>query len=221
MRIRMPDGGGAGTGFLFDRDGRLIGSILPSSPGADPRLACGVAFNADHIAATASGTGGQGLGEPQQRPLEQFARTPTGLLAQALLLTRDDQIDQALRLLDEVERLAGLSVSLLMERGALRFRIGKIDGAIEEFSRAARLDPGRHLAHYDLGIALGAAGRYEGAVEAFTRAQEIDPRHVMTRYQLALALQAANRPEMAREQCNLLSRLDATLASSLKSILGD
>src|SRR5213593_559320 len=57
MRIRMPDGGGAGTGFLFDRDGRLIGSILPSSPGADPRLACAVAFNANHLAATASGTG--------------------------------------------------------------------------------------------------------------------------------------------------------------------
>ncbi len=221
MRIRLPDAGGAGTGFLFDREGSLIGSILPSSPGADPRLACAVAIDADRIGTAASDTAGRDPGELPLRPLDEFARTPAGRLAQALLLSRDDQMGEALRLLDEVESLSGSSAGYLMERGVLRFKLGKIDAAIEDFSRAARLDAGRRLAHYDLGIALGVAGRYEGAIEAFSRALEIDPGHALSRYHLALALQAVHRPEKAREECDRLGRLDATLAGDLKSLLGD
>jgi tetratricopeptide repeat protein len=221
LRIRMPDAGGAGAGFLFDRGHELIGSILPSFAGADTRLACAIAISSDRAAAAASESTGETLDSLRQRTPEEFAQTSTGLFSQALLLTRDDQTVQALRLLDEVERLAGESGSLLMERGALRFKAGRLDGAIEDFARAARIDAGRHLAHYNLGLALGAAGRYEAAIEAFELARDIDPRHALTRYQLALALEAAHRPELARQECDHLGGLDATLAGDLKSILSD
>ncbi len=218
LRIRIPDGGGAASGFLLDRHHHLIGSILPPPTGGDRLFACAVPIDRREFDLAASGPG-RPLSDALAHPADDVSRTPAGLWAQALLLTRDDQADQALRLLDEVSRLAGESDALLLERGVRRFRIGRNDAAIEDFARAARLNPRLHLAQFNLGVALGAAGRYAQAIEAFRRAVEIDPRHPQTRYQLALALMAAHQPERAREECGRLERLDAALASDLRAAL--
>jgi len=215
LRVRIPDGGGAGSGFLFDRRHRLLGSILPPPPGGDRQFACAVPIDRRALDAAASGPG-----LPVSDALARLPdpdRGAVALWAQALLLTRDDQADRAISLLDDVARLGGESAVLLMERGARSFGIGRTDRAIADFERAARLNPDLHLARFDLGVAYGAAGRYDEAIDAFTRALEIAPLHAQTHYQLALALLAARRPDRARLECDRLERIDPAMARELRA----
>jgi len=219
MRIRIPDGGGASAGFLLDRRHRLVGSILPPPAGADRLFACALPIDRGAIDAAADRPG-RSLTEALAQPsLHGFATTPAGLIAQALVLTRDDQTDLALRLLDDAARLGGESDVLFVERGARRFRIGRTDAAIEDFARAAALSPRLHVAQFNLGVALGASGRFAEAAEAFERALRLDPGHAQTRYQLALALYADQRPERAREECARLEQIDAQLGGELRALL--
>jgi hypothetical protein len=219
LKIRIPDGGGAASGFLLDRQHHLIGSILPPPPGGDRQFACAVPIDRRELDQAASGTGLPVSDALAQPPTDEFSRTPAGLWSQALLLTRDDQADQALRLLDGVARLTGESDLLLMESGIRRFRIGRTDSAIEDFERAAQLNPRLHVARFNLGVALGSAGRYAEAIDAFTRALEIEPDHAQTHYQLGLALLAEQRSDLARGECDSLDRIDPTLARDLRAVL--
>ncbi|MEK7282372.1 MAG: tetratricopeptide repeat protein [Acidobacteriota bacterium] len=221
LRIRIPDGGGAGSGFLLDSRRRLVGSILPPPPGADRLFACAVPIDRGEIDAAAARPGRPLLAAPPAAPppAGDFTRTPAGLLAQALLLTRDDQADRALRLLDEAGRLSGESDVLLMERGTWRFRIGRTETAIQDFARAAALNPRLLLAHFNMGVALGTTGRYAEAADALTRALSIDPYNAPAHYHLALALAAAQRPDQARREYERLWLLDAGLARDLGALL--
>lgn len=221
LRIRIPDGGGAGSGFLLDSRRRLIGSILPPPPGADRLFACAVPIDRGEIDAAAARPGRPLLAASPAAPppAEDFTRTPAGLLAQALLLTRDDQADRALRLLDEAARLSGESDVLLMERGTWHFRIGRTEAAIQDFARAAALNPRLLLAHFNMGVALGTMGRYADAADALTRALSIDPYNAPAHYHLALALAAAQRLDQARREYERLRLLDAGLARDLGALL--
>lgn len=220
LRVRIPDGGGAGSGFLLDSRRRLVGSILPSPAGADRLLACAVPIDGAAIDAAAARPG-RPLREMASatRPPDQSARTPAALLAQALLLTRDDQGDRALALLDEAVGLAGESDVLLMERGAWRYRIGRTEAAILDFARAAALNPRLLPAYLNLGVALGTTGRYPEAADALKRALSIDPYNAPAHYQLALALAAAKHRDQARGEYERLRLLDAALASDLGTLL--
>ena len=218
--VHIPDGGGAGSGFLLDSRRRLVGSILPPPSGADRLLACAVPIDGAAIDAAAARPG-RPLREiaSAPRPLEPSARTPAALLAQALLLTRDDQGDRALALLDEAVGLAGESDVLLMERGAWRYRIGRTEAAILDFARAAALNPHLLPAYLNLGVALGTTGRYPEAADALKRALSIDPYNAPAHYQLALALAAAKHRDQARGEYERLRLLDAAMASDLGALL--
>jgi hypothetical protein len=220
LMIRIPDGGVGRAGFLFDDRHRLFGALLPSAPHSDPALACAVAMT----------DGSPGIVPPDRTTLpfqealaetaDPFHSTPTGLLSRALLLTRHDQIDRAIGLLDEVAGVIGEFEDLLIERGVRQFTAGRTARAIEDFTRATRLNPGHYLAHYNLGIALGTSGRYLQAADALERALLIDPDHPRALYHLALAHQAARRPERALRDYELLMVQDAGLADELRQILG-
>jgi tetratricopeptide (TPR) repeat protein len=220
LRVRIPDGGGAGSGFLLDSRRRLVGSILPPPSGADRLLACAAPIDRAAIDAAALRSG-RALLEASSVPRtpDAPARTLAAVLAQALLLTRDDQADRALALLDEAVRLAGESDLLLMERGAWRFRIGRTEAAILDFARAAALNPRLLTAHLNLGVALGTTGRYPEAADALKRALLIDPYNAPAHYQLALALAAAQRRDQARSEYERLRLLDAAMARDLGALL--
>jgi hypothetical protein len=220
LRLRIQDGGGAGSGFLLDSRRRLVGSVLPPPSGADRLFACAVLIDRPALDAAATRPGRPLLEAPpttqnQDRP----APTPAGLLAQALLLTRDDQADRVLGLLDEAVRLSGDSDVLLMERGGWRFRMGRTDAAILDFARAAALNPRLFLAHLNLGVALGTTGRYPEAADALKRALSIDPYNAPAHYQLAVALAAAKHRDQARGEYERLRLLDAALAHDLGVLL--
>lgn len=219
MLARITDGGGAESGILLNQRGRLVGTILPPQVGSDPSLALAVPVGSEEVA---EASGRPGL--PPRAALGQvegqaFPRTPVGLFARAILLTRPDQADEALALVDRVAGLAGEFAGLVMERGVLRYRMGRNDAAIADFAAIARADPSNHLAYYNLGVALGTAGRYREASEALARAASLEPGHARTRYQLILALRASDQMEQARQEYELLARIDRGLADELRSIL--
>lgn len=220
LRLRIPDGGGAGSGFLLDSRRRLVGSIFPPPSGADRLLACAVPIDRAAIDAAAARPGRLVRDVPSTpRAPAQAASTPAALLAEALLLTRDDQADRALALLDETVGLAGESDVLLMERGARRYRIGRTEAAILDFARAAALNPRLLTAYLNLGVALGTTGRYPEAADALKRALSIDPYNAPAHYQLALALAAARHRDQARGEYERLRLLDAALARDLGALL--
>jgi len=211
---RLMDPGGAESGLLFDAAGDLAAVILPPPADGDPDRIAAVryAIGVDTPAGTAvplrdALSGAAAAGAP-----------PVRLFAQAILIDRDDQADRALRLLEQTARMAGEFDDLVLERGLRRFRLGRTEMAIEDFSRLASRAPGLHAAHYNLGVALGAAGRYADAIEAFRAAASIDPAHPGTRFQLALAQAALGHPG-AREQYEALRGLDDRMATELKAIL--
>ena len=220
FRVRIPDGGGAGSGFLLDSRRRLVASILPAPSGADRLLACALPIDRAAIDAAAASAGRPLLeASTTPRTAGQAARTPASVLAQALLLTRDDQADRALALLDEVVGLVGESDVLLMERGAWRFRIGRTEAAILDFARAAALNPRLLTAHLNLGVALGTTGRYPEAADALKKALSIDPYNAPAHYQLALALAAARHRDQAKSEYERLRLLDAAMARDLGALL--
>lgn len=219
MLIRIIDGGGAAAGALLDLRQRLIGWIVAPPPGGDPALACAVRIGDDRTLPDPLLRG-----RPPREGLTQvtgdFAGTAAGLFAQALLLSRNDQAERALDLLDRAIGMGGGSRDLIMERALRRFGLGRTEAAIEDFEALAVREPDFQAAHFNLGVALGAAGRYQEAASSFTRLLEINPDHSRARYQLALALRAAGLPELARSQCERLGRLEPDLALELRSFLG-
>ena len=221
MLVRILDGGGASTGVLLDGEDRLVGAIVPPPAGADRSLAVALPAETSGAGAAQQGDAVAPLDSLRlgQAPRD-FGATPIGTLARALLLTRPDQVDQALGLLDKVASAAGEFEGLLMERGALLYRAGRAEEAIGVFARVVDARPDLHLAQYNLGVALGVAGRHAEAAEAFARAASLEPRNARTRYQLALALVAENRGGEARRECDSLDALDPALAHELRTLLG-
>ncbi len=217
--VRIADGAGAPAGFLLDQRHRLIGLIVPPPPGADPNFAVAVGITDAEIE--------QGDGEPgldlqqaiRQERWNDFAGTPAGLLARALLLTRVEQTEQAIRLMNEAAATSGPFPGLLLERGALHYKIGGIEAAIADFRAATEIDTTLRLGFYDLGMALGTAARFHEAAEAFAKAHSLDPGDAKSLYQLVLALKAAGMPDRARQELDLLTNLDASLASELRPFL--
>ncbi len=218
--VRVPDGGGAETGFLTDRTGRPVASLLPHYPAGDRSLAGAAAIDGKELLGAAEGPGLPPREAFESKAAPEWSATPAGVLLSALLLTRDDQIDRSIDLLDQVMGATSPSADLLVTRGSRKFRRGRIQGAIDDFTAAIQAEPGLRLAHYNLGIALGATGRYGAASEAFERALSLDPSHARTHFQLAMALQAAHMPDRARRELDALGRLDPPLAAELQQMLG-
>lgn len=219
MRIAIPDGSGAPAGFLFDDGGRLVGTILPYAAGADRFLVAAVDLPPEVIAA-AEEAPGRLPDSIRNADVVTVRDTTTMLLATALVIDRRASPETVLAHLAAVEERTGEFAGLLLERGAAQFDRGDIAGAIADFRAAVAAAPDEHLAHYNLGISLGADGRYNAAAEAFRRALLLDPDHPRTLYHLAVALAAANRPTEAVGPYTDLSRVDPALAADLKALIG-
>ena len=217
---RLLDGRGADPGLLLDADGGLIGSVAPSPAGCDPGLVVAI------VATLRIPPPGDVLADrsprlripPRSSP--SISETLPGLVSEALLLAGSGRTEPALLRLDEALRRGGESAALLLERGVLHYAAGHLPAAIADLSGAAQADPTRHLARFNLGMALGASGRYADAAEAFRQARDLAPDHARTRFQLALALKAAHLGAAVQAEVESLDRLDPTLGRELRIILG-
>jgi tetratricopeptide (TPR) repeat protein len=234
LLVRLLDERGADPGLLFDPTGSLIGSVLPAPAGGDPSLATVVLQPNQPVPGAAAGPASAAAAStapdaaPPRDVREAIAVAPSpsvlgtvpGLVSQALRLSGPARFDRALALLDAASRQAGVTASLLLEKGVLEFGAGRVASAVEDFRQAAGIDPASHLARYNLGIALGTEGRYQDAAAAFQIARDLEPGHGRTHFQLALALRALGKTEEARRELDSLSQIDPVLAGELKVILG-
>ena len=220
LLVRLLDDQGADPGLLFDPAGSLLGSVLPATVGDDPALAT-VVLEPDPVVSAAAAAPSQGARDAiTAAPSPSVLGTIPGLVSQALRLAGPSRYERGLALLDEVARVGGVTVSLLLEKGAMEFGLGKIESAVKDFRLAAGKDPSSHLARYNLGIALGTEGRYEDAAAAFRSARDLQPEHGRTRFQLALALRALGLRDEARAELQDLTRIDPVLAGELRALIG-
>ena len=96
------------------------------------------------------------------------------------------------------------SAAALANRGVARARLGDLDGAIDDYTRALDLAPGDGDILFDRGNAWAAKGEYQRAMADFRRAAETDPRRAQALFRnAAIELQrepnvtAAPRPREA------------------------
>jgi tetratricopeptide (TPR) repeat protein len=66
------------------------------------------------------------------------------------------------------------------------YQKGDIEGAIEEFKAAIRLDPSNVNVHNSLGVCYGTMNVYDQALAAFEKAIQIDPEEAMALYNAGL-----------------------------------
>jgi tetratricopeptide (TPR) repeat protein len=69
-----------------------------------------------------------------------------------------------------------------------------VDGAIECYREATRVDPGYVLAHNNLGFSLNRKGDPDGAAASFREAVRLDPKFADPHYHLGRILQRQGRP---------------------------
>src|SRR5256712_20825 len=96
------------------------------------------------------------------------------------------------------------SAAALANRGVARARLGDLDGAIDDYTRALDLAPGDGDILFDRGNAWAAKGEYHRAMADFRRAAEADPHRAQALFRnAAIELQrepnvtAAPRPREA------------------------
>lgn len=229
--LRLLDERGADPGMVFDAAGRFLGATLPAPPAAQRSLAVLAPVPDDipeiaHPMRTSGVTAGGGEEPaetprlPEPRPSPSASDTAAGYVARALLDGGPGAGERGIDLLGAAMRQAGPTAALLIERGFRHYAAGRVAPAIDDFRQAAALDPGSHLARYNLGLALGSAGRYADAAAALAEARDLAPDNGRTRYQLVLALSAARFSAEARVEYQALLALDPTLAKDLVAIPG-
>jgi len=87
------------------------------------------------------------------------------------------------------------SAAALANRGVARARLGDLDGAIEDYTRALELVPGDADILFNRGQAWAGKGEYPRAVADFTRAAETDPRRAQALFRKA-AIELPREPNV-------------------------
>lgn len=105
---------------------------------------------------------------------EAVQRAP-GKLRPRVLLSRASDMDTALRLLDEAQKLAPNDARPRIEKGVRLLRAGLPDIALIELEAALKLAPEDPVALNNYGIALSALGRRDDALEALRHALRLNP----------------------------------------------
>src|SRR2546428_403257 len=87
------------------------------------------------------------------------------------------------------------SAAALATRGVARARLGDLDGAIDDYTRALDLAPGDGDILFDRGNAWAAKGEYHRAMADFRRAAEADPRRAQALFRNA-AIELQREPNV-------------------------
>jgi tetratricopeptide (TPR) repeat protein len=89
-----------------------------------------------------------------------------------------------------------------------------LDGAVEQFERALRLNPRYTAAHYNLGVARAQVGMWDRAIDHYRQGLRFDARHAKLHYNLAVALGQQGHVPEAVEHYREALRIDPTYAKA-------
>ncbi len=120
----------------------------------------------------------------------------------AKALTKQNNPEEANRILQEGMALAGRNPKLLYELAGSFHTLGRIENAIAALNDAVRVQPDFARAHCDLGVCLLELSEIRGALQHLTRAVELEPSHSDAHYNLALALWMTQSFDDARREIN-------------------
>jgi Flp pilus assembly protein TadD len=150
-------------------DGVATAGVAAAPSGPPPRRPAAPASRAATPLPAASsppGTRPPAAGTPPARaatPPATTARTPERASAPSPVVTVDAESDR------EARRLFAAALG--------HHRQGQLDRAIDEYEKAAAVDPRNPAVFNNLGVALRDRRRLSGAVEAFERALALDPKY--------------------------------------------
>ncbi len=106
-----------------------------------------------------------------------------GALAEALI--QDDRPEEAIPVLEEVERAHPDDLRTVLRLGFLEFEGRDYEAARRRFERALALNPDQHEVDYFLGVTLRRLNQNEDAIAAFERVPETHERFPEARTQIA------------------------------------
>ncbi|MGE4064382.1 MAG: tetratricopeptide repeat protein [Rhodospirillaceae bacterium] len=124
---------------------------------------------------------------------------PADLFRQATHLHRSGQIDEAVKLYEELLAQFPEHGETLQVRGAAELQRGRFEAALGWFDRALAAGPRLAAAHTNRAAALIGLGRYEEALASAKRALELTPASVAAANNAASALNKLGRPAEALE----------------------
>jgi tetratricopeptide (TPR) repeat protein len=107
------------------------------------------------------------------------------------------QAEQALRLVDQADRLGLATQASHLRRAHYLAQAGDRAQAEEERKRAAALKPAGALDHFLIGAEHYRQGRWDRAVRAFEDALQAQPDHFWSHYYLALCRLKTHQPQQA------------------------
>jgi len=96
--------------------------------------------------------------------------------------------------------------------GGVNFSMGRLEQAVESFTRALRINPEFAEAHNNMGNALNALRKSEEALVSFEKALQIKPDFVEAHNNMGNALNALGRHEEAVVYCNKALRIRPDIA---------
>ena len=99
--------------------------------------------------------------------------------------------------------------------GVALMHAGQMEAAARQLEEAVQLDPHHAAALTNLALAVSALGRPAEAIPYFHRAIQVNPTDPLSRFGLARAYLAVGNGSAAREQVEVLERLDPRLTREL------
>lgn len=118
-------------------------------------------------------------------------------LTAAILLARDGEHEQAIRILEELIQNDPASTAAWEQLGWSYWAVGRRNDTVELWTRLLRLDPKNPVAYSLLARAAAAQGDLERAIEYNRKSLELAPNNDSTRYDLARTLLWSGRGEEA------------------------
>lgn len=99
---------------------------------------------------------------------------------------------QAIKVIDAGLLNAAMSEELFFERALASYKLGKKEDAVEDYTKAIKLNSNRKDFFNDRGFVRLELRQYSGAIEDFKRALEIDPGYTIAQDNLARAKKEQN-----------------------------
>ena len=120
-------------------------------------------------------------------------------LETAIRLHREEQLDKALEMYDEVLESHPESSDALHFKGVLLHQTGDSKAAIELIRRSLSITPGHPDAINNLGNVLRESGRLEEAIDCYRKVLDLAPEHVDTLINMAAVQNDLQQPAHALE----------------------